>query len=550
MTDFAELARNLEPPTRLEDINNVDVRDPFPIEALPESLRDWAPHAAKALGVPVSVTAMVGLPILSAAIGLCETHTTDTWKARAAIWVMLLADPGKKKSPILELMSEAVLVAENKYKKIWLHEQSAKRLEVEQAGKSVTTAKTELAGATTAHDIERARAALYTAECALAAAEERLGHMPDLTTQDSTPQGLCDQLSEQDRVLALIPEGDAVVRRLTGSDTSSAAIWLQSKNGESSKTRLREKGTVEAKKPYLAAVMAAQSVVLRSILADETLDGGGWLDRWLVVPIGNTRPALMAEMRAAAADPDARRARENWASLITEAYLATSGLRAEGLPVPQLAFDPEATKVWDAVYDSHQMDIYDAPGQRPGSALKGDQLAVAIAAMRAMERVILSHVHAVSARSQKAAATPKTGAPVVSPTPPTRELLDTSKTFPIPAADVAAGWKIAQWSMRRIDEVYGEHMTESGAENQLRLKVIRYLRSRVEKGQEVLTLRQIQSGVRGVNKENIVGIIDALSLLSWLVHDTKGGGPLSKWEVYPRPDIGMWIDKYNPEPDN
>jgi hypothetical protein len=272
MTDFFDLAKKLGTPAKLDELANTELRDPFPVNALPESLREWAPHAAKTVGVPVSVTAMTGLAVLSAAMGLCEVALTRTWIAKIAIWVAILADSGKAKSAVLELMTEPVAEAEKRLKALYQYELPEREQAVEDTEKKVAEAETCFREAVPGVAKELARADLYADRTARNEAQKRGGHEPDLSTQDGTPEGIADALVEQDRVLANVPEGDAIIRRLTKEGGGSAAIYLQAKNGERFSTRLRSRPKIDILNPFLAMAIIFQPVVLKKAIEDETLE--------------------------------------------------------------------------------------------------------------------------------------------------------------------------------------------------------------------------------------------------------------------------------------
>jgi hypothetical protein len=63
----------------------------------------------------------------------------------------------------------------------------------------------------------------------------------------------------------------------------------------------------------------------------------------------------------------------------------------------------------------------------------------------------------------------------------------------------------------------------------------------------MFTPRDINRGVRGVTAANLPGLLGELSSIGWLVLDT-GDPPVEpgKWRVYPRRDIGDWLDKLAP----
>ena len=73
---------------------------PFPVDALPESCRRFVREAAVSLGCAPDLVAVPLLGLLSAAVGNSrQVELKRGWKESAALFVVVVAEPGDKKTP-------------------------------------------------------------------------------------------------------------------------------------------------------------------------------------------------------------------------------------------------------------------------------------------------------------------------------------------------------------------------------------------------------------------------------------------------------------------
>lgn len=80
---------------------------PLPIQALPAPLRDLATHGARASGVDPAAIGVLGLGVLTGAIGnAVRLRVKAGWLAVAVLWTVLVARSGFRKSPVLRLLLE------------------------------------------------------------------------------------------------------------------------------------------------------------------------------------------------------------------------------------------------------------------------------------------------------------------------------------------------------------------------------------------------------------------------------------------------------------
>ena len=80
---------------------------PFPVAALPESLRTYCQSVAEALPCPVDYPATFMLPVVGACIGSrCCIQAYEGWTERPLLWTCVVARSGDRKTPALAKTTE------------------------------------------------------------------------------------------------------------------------------------------------------------------------------------------------------------------------------------------------------------------------------------------------------------------------------------------------------------------------------------------------------------------------------------------------------------
>ncbi len=98
-----EKLQRIEPADIFGDADPVELSDPPP-GSMPSILEQWAIDEARRKGVSVAFPAMAGLAVFAAAIGTSlriRARLHDEWYEPGGLWVVLVADPGSAKSPIV-----------------------------------------------------------------------------------------------------------------------------------------------------------------------------------------------------------------------------------------------------------------------------------------------------------------------------------------------------------------------------------------------------------------------------------------------------------------
>ena len=82
---------------------------PFPIEVYPQPIADFLVEAARAMQLPVDYLAVFAFALLAGTIGLStKLEIARGWEIIPNVYVALVAPPGSKKSPALNLLSKAL----------------------------------------------------------------------------------------------------------------------------------------------------------------------------------------------------------------------------------------------------------------------------------------------------------------------------------------------------------------------------------------------------------------------------------------------------------
>lgn len=270
------------PETPWPELDRLDVRTlpAFPLQALPEALREWVAAESKATQTPADLAALLALAVCSSCIaGRVEIEPHPRWREPTNVYVAVLLDPGNRKSAVFNDATHPLREAE--------------RTLIEEARPAVARAQSQRRQVQRRLDrceklaAEKGDAA--AAAEALQLAEELATHpesvLPRLIVDNVTGEKLEIVLAEQDgRLASLSPEGgvfDLMAGRYSRNGAPDFEVYLKAHAGDEIRTdRVSRKG-VHIKKPALTCAYAIQPVVIAGIAGDATFRGRGLLARFL-----------------------------------------------------------------------------------------------------------------------------------------------------------------------------------------------------------------------------------------------------------------------------
>ncbi|OHU53442.1 DUF3987 domain-containing protein [Mycobacteroides chelonae] len=445
---------------------------PFPINALPKVLRDFAIAVADSMAVPVELVAPMQIAVLAAGCGPCNIYITDGWEAEpGAVWIMIVSPPSTRKTPVLKVikapMEEAVRIINAN-----LGEQRAElQMEADALAEAADEAECdakiamkqaakELVEDPTVMMQMRAAAAKATADGAwvpptaqglasdLAAKAAKLRRLADdaqaavppevePTFTDATPEAMMELLSRQKgRGFLIHPEASEILTAATRADTRGmeTAKFNSAYDEEYISTHRIARGVTEVGRPSMCSLLIVQPEPVKEAYAPRQngvkskITSNGWSDRQGFVLVPESEPDSLRRDRSI--DPGARAA---YAEALTREWVRTYMLSAtdrEAWANLRFRLTPTAFEVIADHYDLVER-IKRQPGTRAESWGKVIGRAVRIARCFAQLDVTV---------------------------------LDGQQEYPIEAHHMQSGWEIAQWMMRSFDAATGAPETVTVAE--------------------------------------------------------------------------------------
>lgn len=282
--------------------------------AIPDSLADFRAfmHAtAEALQVPVDAVAPLAIGIVSlAASRSFEVTLSKSWVETAPLWIVVLAEPGERKSALLSTLTKP------------LHEwQADERAHLKPAltayAETRKTCEARLNGIRA--KISRAKLVeVATLEKDAAALSHRLASMPELAapelvTSNATPEAMRDLLCRNGEKLALVSaETDAgqLMGSRYGNGGANVDLFLAAFTGDPSPSH-RVGRDLPLARPALALCLCVQPQALADVLRDPVARGRGLVDRMALI-----RPASRMGSRALTPDPVSMELRAAWSDTL------------------------------------------------------------------------------------------------------------------------------------------------------------------------------------------------------------------------------------------
>src|SRR5262249_27851055 len=126
--EIEALAEAVELETINSPVSNAEHFRPFPVDALPQPIRDFVVKGAKAIGCDLSYLALPLLIALASAIGNARRlELKRGWSAPAILWGAIVGESGTAKTPAFRLVIEPI--RERQRKALARHTEAMKQYE-------------------------------------------------------------------------------------------------------------------------------------------------------------------------------------------------------------------------------------------------------------------------------------------------------------------------------------------------------------------------------------------------------------------------------------
>lgn len=248
------------------------------VACLPGAIADISRAISKSLTVSPDMVAASALGVLSVCVNRHRVIIDDgrDWNEPLALYMMGVAPPGEKKSPVLNLLLNPVkewvrraneerrpLIAESKQKYKNLQRQLKKAESDFENGKGPEDETIRLAKELDSFQkIKEAR----------------------LFSGDTTTEKLADLLQENDGQFSIVSTEGGILETIAGryqNGIINSDLYLQAFNAESVSVDRKNSGTVILDDPTLSIILFCQPVVLSKLIERDELRNNGFVDRFL-----------------------------------------------------------------------------------------------------------------------------------------------------------------------------------------------------------------------------------------------------------------------------
>lgn len=256
---------------------------PFPVEALPLTLRDWVDGVATDFQVPPDLPAVLALGALASASQRgFRVKPKPGWEMPTALYLTVAMESGTRKSPVFELAMRPIAELQAEERREAARGQRSEGIRRRLLAKNLEEAVAEsLQNRERSKDVTRIEAELE--KCAVAP-------MPMYLVSDLTPEAITRHLAEQNGHLTVASAEGEFFSIVAGRYSSAPAleVFMKAFSGEDTGSIRVHRTPIYIEKPSLSMVFAVQPSVLREAVSNARLRELGLLARFLVaVPRDN-----------------------------------------------------------------------------------------------------------------------------------------------------------------------------------------------------------------------------------------------------------------------
>ncbi len=463
----------------------------FPVEGLPEVLREFVAGTAEELQIPMDLIAVLTLAALSAAqVGRTEVEVNPGWAEPVTLYALGLAESGSRKSNAVRRVTKPLVAIQKELAETTQAARLEATVQAKAAGMQVKAVEKKYEREPNQANLAELQQALLDLETAT------IPTPPGLFINDATPEAVLKELLENGERQAIFDAEGGGLSTMAGvryANSPNIEILLKGHAGDAVNQSRVGAGKSTVERPILSIGILSQPATLKELCSVPGSKSRGLVDRFLIAS-----PPDNLGFRNLNPEPVSEMVKNRYFDLIRGYVL---GLWPVVQPVSlRLSEDAHTVLSEYRVYCEGQRSPGGLLRAMGGFGLKLEGSAVRLAALHH-----LAHYGAENA-------------------------------FRYPVSDVSMAWgvQVAQWSLEHYQYAIaaaGEVGDLADAE-----RVLSWLQSRMEKTGEVST-REVQRNCRFATKEITE---DALRVLMehHYVRPAKerksGGRPITtRWEVNP-----------------
>lgn len=248
----------------------------FPIDALPEVLRNYVSDVAESTQTPIDMAGVASLALMSIAMQpRYKVIGKSDWEEQLSLYCMIVAEPSDRKSAVFNQIIKVIQSFEADYNErhsIDVLKSQEEHSSLEKRYKKAT--KDYENGKITKDEYDEAFSKYSS---------HKVINPISLTLDDVTSESLTNEIESQDGCIALVSSEGGIFDILSGSYTNfpNIDIFLKGYSGDFIKVSRIGRPSLYVKNPRLTILLTVQPKVLENVVNNGTFTGRGLSARFL-----------------------------------------------------------------------------------------------------------------------------------------------------------------------------------------------------------------------------------------------------------------------------
>ena len=335
---------------------------PFPIDALPSTIKDYVVAVSESTQTPVDMSATASLGILALCVqGKFRVRGKADWTEPLNLFTVVIAEPSERKSAVINLMTKPVNAFEAEYNK-----RNAAAIETSKMNKRILERKQRT--------LEYKAAKGKAEEGEIEKLAEKLATYKEksplrLYVDDVTTEKLTTVLSEGGGKAAIVSSEGGIFDMLSGlySKTVNIDVMLKGHSGDCIRVDRVGRTSESIMNPALTVLLTVQPNVLSGLMENGTFRGRGLTSRFLF-----SMPESIVGTRKYRTEPIPKEITQQYSFLINDLLLE------EQLPSSEeITLSPEADNLLESFsneveskLNDEYLEIADWAGKLVGAVLR------------------------------------------------------------------------------------------------------------------------------------------------------------------------------------
>lgn len=248
----------------------------FPIDALPDALKDYVVDVAESTQTPIDMAGVASLAIMSIAMQpRYKVVGKSDWEEQLSLYCMIVAEPSDRKSAVFNQIIKVIQSFEADYNE--RHSIDVLKSQEEHSSLEKRYKKAN-------KDFENGKITKDEYDDAFNKyASHKVIKPISLTLDDVTSESLTNEIEGQDGCIALVSSEGGIFDILSGSYTNfpNIDIFLKGYSGDFIKVSRIGRPSLYVKNPRLTILLTVQPKVLENVVNNGTFTGRGLSARFL-----------------------------------------------------------------------------------------------------------------------------------------------------------------------------------------------------------------------------------------------------------------------------